>query len=915
MTPALWETIGRLFNDVAECDEAEREARLAAAEPGVRAEVRALLAAERAAGASFASPDPLGRVLADALSFAGGDSGAGSEARPADPLPGTRVGPWAVEAEIGRGGMGTVYRARRADGAFEQTVALKVVRRGMDSDAVVERFLRERRVLAGLDHPHIARLVDGGTVPDGRPYFALELVLGEPITAYADRRALSVEARLALFVQACEAVAYAHRHLVVHRDLKPSNVLVADDEAGQPHVKLLDFGIARLLDGGADADALTADGARPLTPEYAAPEQLTGEPVTTAADVYALGVLLYELLAGQRPYDARTGGPGESRRAGIERAVRAGEPGRPSTSVTRPPATRLALAHSASARSEPVAPGEVARLRATTPERLSRRLRGDLDAVTLRALRRDPVRRYASADAFAADIRRHLAGHPVEARRGTRRYHVATFVRRHRWAVGGSTALVVLLIAFAAVLAVQNRRVARERDRVSATTAFLRDLLGQANALQTGRGDVTVAEVLGAAARRVPREFAGEAEAEATLLLTIGESYVGLSKYREAEPVLRRALALRRQLGQGDHAETVSALRLLALVVSERGSLDSAATLQREALAMARRVHGPRSLPVAHLLGRLGWTEKERARYDASERLVRAAVRMADGLAAPAAPGARPDSAAALEAASARGVLAVLLLRRGDYAEAERLDRAVLATRERWLGPRHPQTALSLSNLAKNLDDGGGSAAEALALTDRALGIRRAVSGDSSVAVLTTRSNRSAVLRRLGRHGEAVAEGERAYTTARALFGESHTATTYARYTLACALDAAGRTDEAAAHYAGALAQHEAIWGREHPYTAYVLVPYARLLLARGEAARALALARPAADARRRALGPDAPLLADADAALGLALAALGRADEARPPLARAYPVLVASRGASDRSAREVAAALARLPR
>lgn len=533
----------------------------------------------------------------------------------------------------------------------------------------------------------------------------------------------------------------------------------------------------------------------------------------------------------------------------------------------------------------------------------------------LRALRHDPGRRYASADAFAADVRRHLAGHPVEARRGTRRYRVAAFVRRHRWGVGAGAALVVLLVAFAATLAVQNRRVVRERDRVAATTTFLRDLLGQANALQTGRGDVTVAEALGAAAWRVPREFAGEPEVEAALLSTIGESYAGLSKYREAEPIVRRALALRRRLGSGDHAETVSALRVLALVVTERGALDSAAVLQREALAMARRVHGPRSLPVAHLLSRLGWTEKERARYDDSERLVRAAARMADGLAAPSTPGARPDSAAALEAASARGILAVLLMRRGEYADAERLDRAVLATRERWLGPRHPQTALSLSNLAKDLEDAGGPFDEALALTDRALGIRRAVGGDSSVAVLTTRSNRAAILSRLGRHREAVAEGERAYSTARAVFGEAHTASTYARYTLALALDRAGRTAEAETHYAGALAQHDAIWGREHPYTAYVLVPYARLRLARGDAAGALALARPAAAARRRALEPDSPLLADADAALGLALAALGRADDARPPLVRAHATLAAARGPADRGVRDLATALARLPR
>ncbi|MEO1633392.1 MAG: serine/threonine-protein kinase, partial [Bacteroidota bacterium] len=338
----------------------------ATSDASLRTEVEALLAADAEAVVYFAD---LGEALADG-------------ALGADPALGSKVGRWRLAERVGRGGMGTVYRAERADGVVEQTAALKLLDT-MRPD-VVARFAQERQILARLDHPSIARLLDGGATPEGRPYLVMEFVEGVPITDYAAQQRLSVDARLALFGDVCAAVQHAHQSLVVHRDLKPSNVLVTPEG----RVKLLDFGIARLLEPG-DDDTLTRTEQRLLTPEYAAPEQVRGEAITTATDVYALGVLLYELLAGTRPFDLPQKVLHEVARVIVEE-----EPERPSTAVTR--ADVLTLAGPA--------------------QTLRRRLAGDLDQICLKALRKAPARRYATPDALARDVQRHLDGHPVEAR-------------------------------------------------------------------------------------------------------------------------------------------------------------------------------------------------------------------------------------------------------------------------------------------------------------------------------------------------------------------------------------------------------------------------------------------------------------------------------------------------------------------
>ncbi len=360
---------------------------------------------------------------------------------------GNRIGPYEVVVEIGHGGMGEVYRAVRIDGQFDQQVAIKLVRVGMDSAFIVERFLGERQILATLNHPNIARLLDGGATDDGVPYVVMELIEGDRIDAYCQAHRLSVTERLRIFLQVCAAVEYAHQRLVIHRDIKPGNILVTAD--AMP--KLLDFGIAKILDPSGDSETTMA---RPMTPEYASPEQVRGEPITTASDVYSLGVVLYQLLTGRSPYRIATRSPAQ-----LSQAITSTDPQRPSTAVISPLRTQGDIAASA------MHAEEVLSDREPTPARLRKRLSGDLDSILLMALRKEPERRYGSVRQFAEDISRHLDGLPVTATRGSWSYTAGKFVARHRTAVAATAAVILALVAGMAATERQARIARMERAR------------------------------------------------------------------------------------------------------------------------------------------------------------------------------------------------------------------------------------------------------------------------------------------------------------------------------------------------------------------------------------------------------------------------------------------------------------------
>jgi serine/threonine protein kinase/tetratricopeptide (TPR) repeat protein len=437
MNGARWERMNEVFHAAIELTPEQRAGFLNHAcsdDPGLRAEVERLVAAHERAGRFIEGP-----AIAEAGPWLRGAS---------EPLAaGQRFGPYRVIREIGRGGMGAVYFAERADGQFEQQVALKLIKRGMDTDLVLQRFRAERQILASLDHPNIARLLDGGTTDDGRPYFVMEYIEGEPLDQYADTRRLSIPDRLRLFLTVCGAVAYAHQRRVVHRDIKPLNVLVTSQ--GAP--KLLDFGIAKVLHPGADEPTSSVTGFRLLTPEYASPEQVEGRHATEASDVYSLGVVLYELLTGHSPYRSRSREP-----ADVVEAVRTTDPERPSAAVIRREAQEAPSRRPGLARDRAAATG------AGTTNRLSRRLRGDLDTIVLMALRKEPGRRYQSVQQLADDIQRHVDGLPVRAQPDTLRYRVGKFLQRHRASVIAAAlaalAVSLLVAGFVALQSASDRR-------------------------------------------------------------------------------------------------------------------------------------------------------------------------------------------------------------------------------------------------------------------------------------------------------------------------------------------------------------------------------------------------------------------------------------------------------------------------
>ena len=432
-----WRRLETLFAQALALGPDERSGfldRAASESPELRAELDALLAAD--AEAEGLLEDAVGAGLE--LIHEAREVRAARDAREAEPgapapgpsgvagTPAERLGPHRLIGEIGRGGMSRVFLAERADGLYGQRVAIKLLLPGLDRQDLLRRFATERRILARLEHPNIARLYDGGTTVTGEPYFVMEVVDGRPIDRFCDEQGLDVGARLRLFQEVCRAVHYAHQNLVVHRDLKPSNVLVTAD--GTP--KLLDFGIAKLLDpdDAPGGDEATRTALRPMTPRYASPEQVRGDAVTTASDVFSLGVLLYRLLAGRLPFPPDGLRPGE-----LERRIAEEDPPPPSAVAERP--------------------------------ELRRHLAGDLDTVVLCALAKEPARRYHSAEQLALDLERHLAGHPVSARPATFAYRTSRFLRRHAWAAGAIAAFAVLLLAFALSTAVQSARIAAERDR------------------------------------------------------------------------------------------------------------------------------------------------------------------------------------------------------------------------------------------------------------------------------------------------------------------------------------------------------------------------------------------------------------------------------------------------------------------
>jgi serine/threonine-protein kinase len=712
-----WRQIDGLFAEALEKTPEERAPFLAAACEGddeLRRAVESLLAADESS-ATFLER-PAGELL-----------GLVPEPVPApepalDPV--VRLGPYRLLRRLGDGGMGTVYLARREDETYERDVAVKLIRSGLQSPDALHRFFAERQILARLEHPNIARLYDGGSTEDGRPYLVMELVEGVPVDEYCDRHQLTVDQRLDLFRRICAAVEYAHQNLLVHRDLKPANILVT--AGGEP--KLLDFGIAKRLEpGAATLPDATQTGMRMMTPNYASPEQVRGDAVATTSDVYSLGVLLYELLAGRSPYRLLSGLPHE-----IEQAICEREPERPSVALFR---------------AAPPAAEEIAGERGARPQVLRRRLQGDLDNIVLMALRKEPRRRYGSAAQLSRDLENHLQSLPVVARPDTLAYRSRKFLRRHRAGVAAAAVVALLVAGFIVSLIVQGRRVVRERDKARYSLTFLMDTFKDADPYHTKGERLTADEIMTRGAERVTRDLARQPDVQAALMDAIGEVERGLGRYDRAEPLLARSLALRRAAFGPNSLEVAESLEHLGLLKQDRRDLAGSERLLRGALAIRRARLGDGDLGTAKTLDELGVVLVAEKEPVEAEKLHREALATA----------MRVEGAVGPTVAESLLQLAKAKLAQGNDMAAERVARQALVVERGVLGTRDPRLYRVQTDVAVVLTE-ADSPGEAEPLLRASLKAQRELLGDRHPDVAVTRAALAAALQRKAQEGGVVEE-------------------------------------------------------------------------------------------------------------------------------------------------------------
>src|SRR5215471_3882146 len=778
--------------------------------------------------------------------------------------PGQRIRHYRVLSVIGRGGMGMVYLAERADGKFEQRVALKMLQSGPGQPFVAEQLQQECRILASLEHPNIARVLDSDVTENGVPFFVMEYVDGQPIDRYCDDHNLSVRDRLRLLLPVCDAVQFAHQKLIVHRDLKPDNILVT--RQGVP--KLLDFGIAKILSQVPGSTQNTAT--RILTPEYASPEQARGEPVTTATDIYSLGGVLYKLVAGKTPHQLADKSP-------------------------------LAMAQ-AICEEEPRKPSQL------RPE-----LAGDVEHILLMALRKEPQYRYRSVDQLASDIRNSLEQKPVIARADTLWYRSSKYIRRHLLAVSMTAAMVVLLGIFAGLQALQLRQTRRERDRANRITDFMTGMFKVSDPSQARGNSVPAREILDKASSQIQSGLAKDPEAQAQMMHVMGVVYYNLGLYPRGESLMSRAVDIRRRLLGPEHPDTLQSMSELGKRLGVESRWPEEEKLDREVLAVRRRVLGPQNQATLDAMLNLARCLNGEGRYREAAKLQREALESLRRVLGSTHP----------ETLNAMRVLGRILTDAGEYPEAEQVSRELLDLRRRLQGPDHPDTVMALSNLGWVLCRetrfaeaegllreaavsgqrvlgpehpveigmttrlaidllGEGRDEEAEQLQRETLALRLRVEGPASYGVISTEQNLAITLVDEGRYAEAEMLLNKVLTTGRQALGAEYPLVLQSAAILGWTMGKEGRTPEAEKDLREALDALRRVDGVEHPDVLGAQTYLASTLIRQGRYSEAEELARKTLEIQQRVLGPrHADTLATLQC-LGIALAHQHRYEEAR---------------------------------
>ncbi len=872
LSPTRWSRVDELFDEASRLEVSERAAFLSSAcadDAELRDYVGALLDADPT------SEDSIEKTIINTMNLVFGE-----DASHADDLKGEMIGPYRVERLLGSGGMGMVYLAQRADEHFDQQVAIKLGRHRLVDPEVQLRLRNERQILANLDHPNIARLFDGGTTKDGVPYLVMEYIDGVRIDAYCDCQRLDIASRLKLFQTICAAVHHAHENLIIHRDIKPQNILVTAD--GTP--KLLDFGIAKLTDThGTATDGFTREGAVIMTPASAAPEQLLGNPVTTATDTYALGTLLYLLMTGVRAYPTDGMSPAEAARTIC------------TSNVTRP-SLRLEqekrVSTSGAESGGPAVIEDIASDRATSPERLRRRLSGDIDTIVLNALRKEPARRYRSASALADDIALHLKSMPIVARADSWRYRAGKFIRRHYAAVSVSTLVVAMLVTFTVVLSVQNRNIAMQRDTAREVSQFLEDIFKAQDPAEARGTIITADAILLAGASRIRADLGNRPEIQAALMGTIGRVYFNLGEYEPSLEMLEQALQLRKLTDGENHPSVAAAEHDLAVTLIRLAEYMRAELLLQSSLAINRREYGSASPEVAKNLFNLAAVHLKTSELDAAEAFANSSIDIYEKL----------DDKHGIELANAKSALARILQVRGDLDRTEALLLEAIEIVTRTEGPSHPHMPYYLQNLGVlQLSKGDLTAAEKTLA--RAIETTRRILGEKHHLLAGTLVYQGTLLQAKGDYAGAEQVMRDALLLDIETRGADHPTVAFDMTVLGMLLHDKSDLVAAEGMLRGALEIYENVSDDDHQLTASALTELGAVFNTTGRLTEAQVVLERALKIRSKASDPE--LVAATRVEYADTLSRLGRFDEAEPLLIESLAVLGDKPGRRQRRASE----------